>query len=83
MTLAFSQIPKFKKEVKMFEQKILALKNPKIKSDARKLLDDLYNEALILDYAYSTHKNNKITPKDFTENTLAIRRKLYKILECR
>ena len=84
MTLMFSQIPKFKKEIKMFEEKILYLKNNKIKNQARILLDELYNEARILDDAYSTSNNIKITPNDFKENienTLEIRRKLYKILQ--
>jgi len=83
MTLQYSKIDKFKKEVRYFEKEIQNIKNLKVKEQARNLLDELYHQARLLDEGFQLENNPEIKPYQLVENrdtTIELRRKLHKLI---
>jgi hypothetical protein len=83
MTLKFSNITKFKKEISYFENEISKIKNAKVKQQARSILDEIYQQARLLDEGYQVENNPQIKPDQLISNRdiiLDLRRKLYSLI---
>lgn len=84
MTLKFSNIPKFKKEVLFFESEIQKIKNVKLKEKARALLDEIYKETNLIDESYQVELNPDLNPRSIMEhrdNILDLRRQLHSLFK--
>ena len=83
MSLTFTSIPKFKKEMKLFESEIRKIKNTTLKEKARKLLDEIYKESNLINESYQVELNPDLNPRAIMErrdNVLELRRRLYSLI---
>lgn len=72
MTLKFSEISKFQKDLNYFTQQLSTISNPVVKKECNELLKELSAHALIIDAGHDPANNGYIDPRSIHENRIRI-----------